>query len=58
MMVIIIADEFCDERSVYLLDIDGEYNLFGNPLLFRVGLQPDQAGSRPPLNLERKSTCP
>jgi hypothetical protein len=26
MTVIIFAEEFCDERSVYLLDIDGDYN--------------------------------
>ena len=50
MMVIIFAEEFCEERSVYLLDIDDEYNLFGNHLLFRVGLLPDQAGGSPPLN--------
>lgn len=26
MTVIIFAEEFCEERSVYLLDIDDEYN--------------------------------
>jgi hypothetical protein len=26
MTVIIFAKEFCDERSVYLLDIEDEYN--------------------------------
>ena len=28
MTVIIFADELCEERSVYLLDIDGEYNSY------------------------------
>ena len=30
----------------YLPDIDDEYNLFRNRMLFRVGLGPDQAGGR------------
>jgi hypothetical protein len=30
MTVIIFAEELREERSVYLLDIDGEYNLFRN----------------------------
>ena len=50
MTVIIFAEEFREERPVYLLEIDGEYNLFRNCLLFRVGLLPDQAGGSPPLN--------